>query len=231
MRLSQILTSAVFAISIAGCAYKAPASIETGIGTDPVLPEPKTKLLPTINVAKAEMWPEGMVPKAAPGLRVTEFARDLDHPRWVYELPNGDVLVAESNTPPQEKKGGLRGWFKRKFMTKAGAGVPSADRISLLRDADGDGTAELKTPFMTGLRSPFGMTLIGDTFYVANANGIVSVPYAAGATRINETPVPVFELPGGPRNHHWTKNIIANPDGTKLYAAVGSNSNIAEYRI
>ncbi|NNE57841.1 MAG: sorbosone dehydrogenase family protein [Hellea sp.] len=229
MRPINLVMTALIGLSLSACASKPVAPISTGFGPDPELPPPSNRLLPRVNVAKAEMWPAGMVPSPAPGLSVTEFVKDLDHPRWVYQLPNGDVLVAESNSPPKETSGGLRAYVQGKVMAKAGAGVPSANRITLLRDRDGDGVAELKTDFMTDLYSPFGMVLIGETFYIANADGIVSVPYVDGATSITETPVKVFALPGGPRNHHWTKNIIASPDKTKLYAAVGSNSNIAEH--
>ncbi|MGV8984730.1 MAG: PQQ-dependent sugar dehydrogenase [Cypionkella sp.] len=207
----------------------APDPVATGFGPNPRLPAPERRLLPTVNVAKAEAWAEGQAPRPADGLRVTEFARDLDHPRWLYELPNGDVLVAESNAPPQPEEGSsIKGFFTKRIMAKAGAAVPSADRISLLRDADSDGVAELHVPFMTGLHSPFGMALVGATLYIANADGIVSVPYRSAETRITDTPRPFFALPGGPRNHHWTKNIVASPDGKTLYATVGSNSNVAE---
>jgi len=143
-------------------------------------------------------------------------------------LPNGDVLVAESNAPPKEEKGGVKAWFMKQAMAKAGAGIPSADRITLLRDADGDGVAEQKSVFLENLFSPFGMALVGNELYVANADAIVRFPYAAGATRIDGAGAKVVDLPGGPLNHHWTKNVIASRDGTKLYATVGSNSNVAE---
>lgn len=203
--------------------------VATGFGPDPRLPAPSRRLVPEVNVAEATGWAPGQAPTAAQGLKVTEFARALDHPRWLYELPNGDVLVAESNAPPRPDDGkGVKGFFTKHFMAKAGAGVPSADRISLLRDGDGDGVAEVHVPFVTGLKSPFGMTLVGETLYIANADGIVTVPYRKSETRITEPPEPFFALPGGPRNHHWTKNIVAAPDGKSLYATVGSNSNVAE---
>jgi glucose/arabinose dehydrogenase len=165
----------------------------------------------------------------AAGLSVAAFARGLDHPRWLLVLPNGDVLVAESNAPPKPEGqgGGIRGWIMKKVMARAGAGVPSADCITLLRDADGDGMAEVKQPLLENLSSPFGMALVGDRLYVANADGIVRFPYAAGQTRIDVPAETVTDLPAG-INHHWTKNIIASRDGSKLYATVGSNSNVAE---
>jgi len=169
------------------------------------------------------------MPTPAAGLRVQAFATDLDHPRWLYRLPNGDILVAETNAPPAppDTSGGLRGWFTRKIMGRAGAAVPSPDRITLLRDADGDGVAEVKTPFLTGLRSPFGMALVGERLYVANADAVVAFPYRTGQTRIDAAPTHVADLPAG-RNHHWTKSLVANPDGSRLYVGVGSNSNIGE---
>lgn len=228
MRRYSLATSFAAAFALIACSSSAKDPIDVGFGPDPKLPKPTKQLLPTINIADAEMWPDGMKPLAASGLTVTEFAKKLDHPRWIYQLPNGDVLVAESNSPPKDIDTGLMGWIQKKVMAKAGAGVPSANRITLLRDADGDGVAELKTPFMTDLYSPFGMSLVDETFYIANADAIVSVPYQDGQTAITATPQQIFALPGGPRNHHWTKSLIASPDGTKLYAGVGSNSNIGE---
>ncbi len=228
MRRLNLFISTTAALALAACSSAAPDPIDVGFGPDPKLPPPTKQILPTVNIAAAEMWPNGMVPTPAAGMAVTEFARDLDHPRWVYQLPNGDVLVAESNAPKKEISTGLMGWIQKRVMAKAGAGVPSADRITLLRDADGDGVAELKTPFMTNLHSPFGMSLIGSTFYIANADAVVSVPYQEGQTAITATPQQVFALPGGPRNHHWTKSLIPSLDGTKLYVGVGSNSNIGE---
>ncbi|HSX90309.1 MAG TPA: sorbosone dehydrogenase family protein, partial [Pseudomonas sp.] len=173
-------------------------------------------------------WPEGAAPQAAEGLTVQAFARDLDHPRWLYVLPNGDVLVAETNAPPKPEPGGLRGWFMKRVMKKAGAGVPSANRITLLRDADGDGVAETRSVLLQDLFSPFGMTLAGDWLYIANADAVVRVPYREGDTRITVAPVKVADLPGGPINHHWTKSLVANADGSRLYVGVGSNSNVGE---
>nr|WP_246347610.1 sorbosone dehydrogenase family protein [Brevundimonas basaltis] len=200
-----------------------------GYGPDPVLPRPQRSLIPVVNVAEAVGWPEGRMPTPAPGFRVQAFATGLDHPRWLYRLPNGDVLVAESNAPPkpEDRRGGLRDFFQGLFMKKAGAGVPSADRITLLRDADGDGVAETKTAFLEDLFSPFGMALVGDTLYVANADAIVAVPYQTGQTSITAPPRRVAELPAG-RNHHWTKSLVASADGSRLYVGVGSNSNIGE---
>lgn len=202
--------------------------VEAGMGPAPQLPRPRTTLIPTVLVAPATGWPAGRTPVPADGFQVNAFATGLDHPRWLTVLPNGDVLVAETNAPPRKKKKGIKAWFMKMFMKRAGAGVPSANRISLLRDADGDGVAETKTAFLEGLRSPFGMALVGDALYIANTDAIVRFPYKDGATSLSEKGVPLAELPGGPVNHHWTKNLIASRDGARLYASVGSNSNVAE---
>ena len=218
-------------LMLAACGDTANLNVAEGTGPNPKLPPPTKTLFPTVNIAEATGWPAGAAPTPAQGLRVNALANGLDHPRWLYVLPNGDVLVAETNKPPAPKGkggGGIRGWFMKMFMKKAGAGVPSANRITLLRDADGDGVAELKTPFLTGLSSPFGMALVGSTLYVANADAVVAFPYAEGATRITAPPRRIAALPAG-RNHHWTKSLVANADGSRLYVGVGSNSNVANH--
>ena len=199
------------------------------MGPTPELPKPSTSVFPTIKVARAIGWTDGALPKAADGLVVGPYGNGLDHPRWLHVLPNGDVLVAETNAPkrPLDNQG-IRGWFFKRYQKKAGGAVPSANRITLLRDADGDGVAELKTAFIEGLNSPFGMALVGNTLYVANTDAVVRFPYQTGDTRITAPPVKVADLPGGLLNHHWTKSLIANPEGTRLYVGVGSNSNVAE---
>ena len=169
-------------------------------------------MVPSINVVEAIGWDGEETPAPAEGLAIVAFARSLDHPRWLHVLPNGDVLVAETNAPPRpDDNTGVRGWFFSRFQKKAGGAVPSANRISLLRDADGNGVAETKTVFMQGLNSPFGMALVGEDIYVANTDAVVKVPYTEGVTTISAAPVKVLDLPAGPRNHHWTKNIIASP--------------------
>lgn len=217
-------------LTLAACGGPAALPPEAGYGPNPTLPEPAPQRIPQVQVAEAIGWPAGRMPTPAEGLRVQAFAAGLDHPRWLYRLPNGDVLVAESAAPPKpgDKKGGIRGWFQGLFMKKAGAAVPSANRITLLRDADGDGTAELKTPFLTELTSPFGMALVGSTLYVANADAVVAFPYETGQTRITAPARKVADLPAG-RNHHWTKSLVASADGSRLYVGVGSNSNVAEH--
>ncbi|WP_145013113.1 PQQ-dependent sugar dehydrogenase [Pseudomonas oryzihabitans] len=221
--LSLILAAA----ALLGCGETACLQQAAGFGPTPTLPEPHRTLLPTINVAPAVGWSEGGRPIAAPGTQVQAFASGLDHPRWLYVLPNGDVLVAESNAPKRDGFPGLKNWIAGLFMQKAGAGVPSADRITLLRDADGDGIAETRSVFAEHLHSPFGMVLVDDDFYVANADALVRFTYRPGATRLEGQPVTVTELPAG-INHHWTKNVIASRDGKKLYLTVGSNSNVGE---
>jgi glucose/arabinose dehydrogenase len=219
------------ATALGGCGESAKLQVADGIGPDPKLPQPTKTVFPTVKIAEAVGWPAGGKPVPAAGLEVAAFAEGLDHPRWMLVLPNGDVLVAETNKPPRpQKKKGIKDWIAGKIMKKAGAAVPSANRITLLRDSNGDGVAELKTPFITGLRSPFGMALVGNTLYVANADSLVAYAYAAGATRIEATPRKVAPLPAG-RNHHWTKSLVASPDGSRLYVGVGSNSNVAEHGI
>jgi glucose/arabinose dehydrogenase len=204
-----------------------PAS--AGTGPQPTLPAPKHSLIPTVNIAPAQRWPPGKTPLAAPGTQVVAFASGLDHPRWLHVLPNGDVLVAESNAPPKPEDGkGIKDWLMGLVMKRAGAGVPSADRISLLRDSDGDGVADTRSVFLDGLRSPFGMALVGNDLYVANTDAVVRFPYATGDTHISAPGSKVVDLPAGPINHHWTKNVIASRDGSKLYVTVGSNSNVGE---
>ena len=199
-----------------------------GFGANPELAFPHTPLIPTLNIAPARPWTGNEMPVASAGFQVGAFARDLDHPRWIYVLPNGDVLVAESNSPGLEEPKGVRGFFMKRAMGRAGAGVASPNRIILLRDADGDGVAETRTTFLQDLYSPFGMALIGNDLYVANTDAIVRYPYMTGQTSITTPGTKLVDLPAAPLDHHWTKNIIASKDGTKLYATVGSNSNIAE---
>ena len=229
MHLPRSATISLLAALGAACANEARLPVSAGMGPDPQLPPPEKSLLPAVNVAPARGWAEGAKPEPAAGLTVQAFADGLDHPRWLYVLPNGDVLVAETNAPERpEARKGLRGWFMKKTMKKAGAGVPSANRITLLRDTKGDGVADRRSAFLEGLNSPFGMALVEDRLYVANTDGIVRFPYRLGQTEIDAAGERVMDLPAGPINHHWTKNIIASRDGSKLYATVGSNSNVAE---
>ncbi|CAN4265907.1 COG2133 Glucose/sorbosone dehydrogenases [Methylophilaceae bacterium] len=212
------------------CACTPKSKIEplAGYGSNPVLPAPNKELLPTVNIAPAIGWSNNAKPTAGQGLLVKVFANQLQHPRWLYVLPNGDVLVAETNAPSRTKGSfSLRGWVAAKVMKKAGAGVPSPDRIILLRDTNNDGEADKRTIFLKGLHSPFGMALIGETLYVANADAILAFTYHEGDEVINSVGTKLIDLPSG-INHHWTKNIMPSEDGTKLYVTVGSNSNVAE---
>ena len=230
MRSRSLLICCGFAscIALLGCAETAKLPTTAGVGPNPAIPEPTHSLLPTVNIAPATGWAAGETPIAAAGLAVAPFAKDLEHPRWLYVLPNGDVLVAESNTPGTEPTNGVRAWAMKKLRSSAGASVPSPNRIVLLRDADGDGVAEKKTVFLQNLKSPFGMALIGDQLYVANTDALWRYTYTAGAEQITSAGVKVMDLPSG-INHHWTKNLLASRDGTKLYVTVGSNSNAADH--
>ncbi len=214
---------------LTGCNEQATVSVEEGYGASPTLPEPKPSWIPTVNIARAVGWPQGVNPTAAANMSVTAFASGLDHPRTLYTLPNGDVLVTETNAPAKESSDwSIKGIASSAAMKRAGARTPSANRITLMRDTDGDGKADMQTVFLRDLNSPFGMALIGDTLYVANTDAIVKFPYKDGDTQITTAGVKVADLPGGPINHHWTKDLVASPDGKTLYATSGSNSNVAE---
>jgi glucose/arabinose dehydrogenase len=228
MKSFALPLSALCLLAACGETSKLPSGAD--LGRQPKIIEPVRTLIPTVNVAPAQGWPSGATPQAAAGTQVSAFATGLSHPRWLYVLPNGDVLVAETNAPerPEQSKG-IKAQAMKFFMKRAGAGTPSANRITLLRDADGDGQPELRSVFVEGLNSPFGMALVGDKFHVANTDAIVSFPYQEGQTQLTVAPTHLADLPAGPRNHHWTKNLIANADGTRLYVTVGSNSNVAEH--
>jgi hypothetical protein len=205
-----------------------PSPPET-VGPDPTLAPVDEHLIPTVQIAPAKGWPAGAKPTAAQGVAVNAFATGLNHPRWLYVLPNGDVLVAETNAPPKPEDGkGIKGKVMGLLQKKAGAGAPTANRVILLRDADGDGVAETKSVFIEQLNSPFGMALVGSDLYVADSDAVLRFPYRTGQTRISAKGVRLTDLPAGPINHHWTKNIIASADGSKLYATTGSNSNVGE---
>ncbi|PHQ26136.1 sorbosone dehydrogenase [Marinobacter guineae] len=227
--ISLALLPLVVLLSACGGHARLPA--QAGTGANPELPPPNPTLIPTVEIAPAVGWPDGTTPTPTANREVTAFAKGLDHPRWLYVLPNGDVLVAETNAPPGKSGiGGIKGWVMKRVMERAGAAVPSANRITLLRDTDGDGKAEFRSVFLQGLHSPFGMALVGDTLYVANANALLKVPYQSGETTITAAPVKVIDLPGKGEelNHHWTKSLLASADGAHLYVGVGANSNVAE---
>ena len=228
--LKNLLLISVCALSVGACGDSSKLPQQATEGSSPTIPQANSALLPTVKIAEATGWAAGQTPVAAQGLSVAAFAKDLVHPRWLYALPNGDVLVAETNAPadrPEDAKG-VKGFFYKQAQKRAGAGTPSPDRITLLRDKDGDGVAETRSVLIDKLHSPFGMALIGDTLYVANTDSVVAFPYVEGATKIDQPGKKIAGLPAGPINHHWTKGLVASPDGTKLYASVGSNSNAAE---
>ena len=226
--VAAILLAATLA-GLGACGDRAQLPVSAGFGPHPTLPPPHQTLFPTVDIAPGTGWPAGAAPIAAPGLKVAAFAEGLDHPRWLYVLPNGDVLVAETNAPPKpEDRRGIKGWITGLVMRRAGVASPSANRITLLRDADREGAARTRSVFLEGLNSPFGMALIGNDLYVANTDGLMRFPYEPGQTRITAPGVKVVDLPAGPINHHWTKNVIASPDGSRLYVTIGSNSNAGE---
>lgn len=228
-RFLRCMASSALILTLTGCAQSSQHSILDSYGANPNLSEPKANLFPTVNIAPAQGWPEGMMPTAAAHLKVQAFAADLQNPRWLYVLPNGDVLVAETDAPPKpDDSKGIKGKIMKLVMNRAGSSHPSANRISLLRDRNRDGIAEQKTVFLKNLNSPFGMSLVGNMLYVANTDALLRFPYEQDATQITASATKVLDLPSGPLNHHWTKNVIANPTGTQLYITVGSNSNVAE---
>lgn len=197
----------------------------TGPGPELISPRPQT--FPTINIAEIIGWKGNAVPVAAKGLKVAAFAGNLDHPRWLYLLPNGDVLVAESSAPSRPTAG-AQDWIARNLIMKAGGGNRSADRITLLRDSDGDGVADQRSVLLAGLKSPFGMALKDGTLFVANTDAVLAFPYKEGDTKITAKGEKLFDLPAGVPNNHWARNLILDPTGDSLYVSIGSNSNIGE---
>ena len=226
---NRLIAVSIAALTLAACGETAKLQVADGMGAAPKLPPPNKTLIPTVNIAKAVGWPAGGKPTTAPGLSVAAFAAGLDHPRWLYVLPNGDVLVAETNAPPKpDDSKGLRGWVMNLVQKLAGATPPSANRITLLRDSNGDGVADQRFVFIGGLHSPFGMSLAGNTLYVADTDAVLSFPYSVGQTQLAGPGTKLVDLPAGTINHHWTKNVLATPDGARLYVTVGSNSNAGE---
>jgi glucose/arabinose dehydrogenase len=222
-----------FAVSmvlpLVSCAIGSSSSSDMGFGELPTIPAPETTLIPMVNIAPVQARPAGFLPTASTGFAVTQFAGGLTHPRWLYTLPNGDVLVAQSDAPEEHDEGsGIFGWSRRQIMKRAGAGVQSPDCIVLLRDVNGSGAAQVQTVFLRGLHSPFGMALIGNRLYVADTDALLRFDYVRGATSIASPGVKVSDLPAGPINHHWTKNVLADRSGRHLYITVGSNSNAGE---
>jgi glucose/arabinose dehydrogenase len=217
------------AVSLFACGDSAELPLAAGIGPEPQLAPPNHTLIPTVNIAPAIGWTDDARPTPAPQLAVVPFATRLMHPRNIYVLPNGDVLVAETNAPSKpDDSTGLRGFIMRQIMARAGAGVPSANRITLLRDTKGDGHADLRSVFIEGLNAPFGIALIGDQLFVADTDAIRRYPYHTGETRLTDPGLEFTALPAGRINHHWTKNLVASADGQFLYVSIGSNSNVGE---
>lgn len=206
---------------------KAQVALEDMQGLAPKLTQVRPEKFPSIKIAKIVGWQGDAKPVAASGLKVAAFADKLDHPRWLLELPNGDVLVAESSAPDRPVKG-VEDWIARKLISDAGGAGGSPDRITLLRDADGDGVAEFRSELLSGLRSPFGMALVGTTLYVANTDALMAFPFNVGETKITAKGTKVMDLPANLPNNHWARNVVASPDGQSLYITIGSDSNIAE---
>jgi glucose/arabinose dehydrogenase len=231
-RIARLWPLVGSALLLAACSDLSRLPPNADFGPHPQLVAPHKALIPTMHIAPARGWAAGGRPSPAPGTSVAAFASGLEHPRWLYVLPNGDVLVAETNAPDKPEDGkGVRGWIMKKIMARAGATPASANRITLLRDTHGSGVADTRSVFLEGLHSPFGMTLIGDQLYVADTDAVLRFPYTAGSTHIAAPGAKVIDLPAGPINHHWTKNLIASADGSHLYVTVGSNSNVAENSI
>lgn len=207
-------------------------SVDAVAGTDPVLQEGDPQSVPTVQIAEPVGWKAGEAPDAAKGLEVVRFAEGLDHPRIIYTLPNGDVLVTLTRAPKKEGGDGgimgtIRGWIEGFLFAKAGSAGESPNQIVLLRDEDGDGTAEKQVVLLSeGLDSPSGMGWLDGTLYVANHNAVLAFPYTLGTEAVTSTPRKLMDLPGG--GGHWMRNLEVAPDGTSLYVAVGSVSNIGE---
>lgn len=229
MRAYSLLALSCLMLCVSSCQSSHSLPQQHTFGTNPTLPEPNKKLIPTLNIATAVGWPANATPMPAQGLKVQKFASQLKHPRWLYVLPNGDVLVAETDAPPKpEDTKGIKGMIMKWVMQRAGSSHTSANQITLLRDNNHDGVVDQRSIFLSNLNSPFGMALIGNQFYVANTDAIVRFPYQSGDVSIQSKGVRVLNLPAGPLNHHWTKNIIASKDGSKLYVTIGSNSDVGE---
>ena len=229
-----VIAGAFLALAaLPGCGEMARQQVSDGIGPDPKLPPPNKTLIPTVNIAKVIGWAEDQAPQPAPGLKVAAFARDLDHPRWLHVLPNGDVLVAETNKPAKPEDapgGGIRGWIMDKMMAKAGAGVAKR------RPDHAAARCRRRRRGRDSRRHSSRDCIRRSAWRWSTTTSMSPTPTQScdfltreGATRIEAAGTRVAELPAGPRNHHWTKSLIASPDGDRLYATVGSNSNVAEF--
>jgi len=229
-RMTALVLFCASSLGLAGCGEN---SMDPGtqIGPNPKLPEIRQYLFPPMHIASIVKWKEGEKPNVIEGLKIEAFAKDLVSPRSLYVLPNGDVLVVESRKPKGEPisrpKDLVMGWIES-MATGGGGGKEESNRITLLRDADGDGVPETRSVFLDHLNSPFGVVLVGSDLYVANTDAIVRYPYNTGDTKITAPGTVLTQLPGGPIDHHWTKSLTASPDGSLLYVGVGSNSNVGE---
>jgi glucose/arabinose dehydrogenase len=227
----SLVATSLMSLALLGCQSVEPGAPDMtyGWGSAPLLKPPEPQTVPVMKLSKAVGWKPDDTPTPADGFEVKAFAQGLNHPRWLYELPNGDILVAETDAPQASSgRGGVLSWFAKRVMRFTGSGYPSADRITLLRDTNEDGVADLQVPFIENLHSPFGMALVGSTFYVANTDAVLAFPYEQGQTRIATPGEFIANLPANAPNSHWTKNLLAHPDGASLFVAVGSNSNTGE---
>jgi glucose/arabinose dehydrogenase len=230
-RASALAGTGLLTLALAGCGDRGDFDVASQIGPNPVLPEPSPGLLPDLKIAEVVGWQDYQAPRVPEGLVVAAYAKDLAHPRTVHTLPNGDVLVVQSRAPSGKPlprpKDVIREWV---MSIATGGGGPQKDsnRITLLRDTNRDGTVDERSDLLSGLNSPFGVAWVDDTLYVAAADAILAYPYRLGETKITAQPTVLTPLPGGPINHHWTKDLALSPDGRFLYASVGSNSNVAE---
>jgi glucose/arabinose dehydrogenase len=226
---SRLMLAGTAILTLAGAAPD-DFDVRTQIGPTPVLPEPRQYLLPPMHLAPVVGWKSGETPTVTSGLHIEALAVGLEHPRSLYTLPNGDVLVVETRSPGIEPtrrpKNIIMNWMES-IVTSNGQSKGS-NRITLLRINREDGKPDVRTIFLDHLSSPFGVALVGNDLYVADTDAILRFPYTPGETSITAPGTELTPLPGGPIDHHWTKSLIASEDGTKLYVGVGSNSNITE---
>jgi glucose/arabinose dehydrogenase len=229
MRIVGLAACATAALMLGGCDENA-ADPSTQIGANPNLPAQQQYLFPPMHLAKVVGWKEGETPKVSDGLQIKALAVGLQHPRSLYTLPNGDILVVESKPPGTEPVKRPKDFIMHAIESwvTSGGNTGESNRITLLRDTNGDGVPETRSVLLDHLHSPFGVALVGNDLYVANTDAIVRYPYNEGDTKITAPGVTLTELPGGPIDHHWTKDLVASPDGSKLYVGIGSNSNITE---
>ncbi len=230
MKRLGLMLALALTIPLAACDDQ-PLDPQDQVGPNPVLPAPRQYLFPPMHLAPIVGWKEGEKPTVAKGLKIEALAIGLEHPRSLHVLPNGDVLVVESKSPGTDPvkrpKDLVMNWIES-IVTSGGDDSKPSNRITLLRDADGDGKPEVRSLFLEHLDSPFGVALVGGDLYVANTDAVMRYPYKDGDTKIEAAGTPLTALPGGPIDHHWTKSLLASRDGSLLYVGVGSNSNVGE---